>query len=865
MIKCHELRIGAIGWVAAFAMSTADAASAADADTLSRVEAAMQASAATAIPQAPLHVQPCTGGMAAGVYPCSNVDLLEFIPHATFATAAGNSVKTNSLWGWTDPVTGHEWVLLGLNNGTAFIDISDPEAPLYAGKLPTHIGTSNTWRDVRVYQNHAYIVSEQAGHGMQVFDLTQLRNVLAPPVIFSETAFYNRVSNTHTISINEDSGYAYLVGTTGTNGNANVQTCGGNMHIVNLANPASPQFVSCYNDGGYIHENQCFTYHGPDLDCDPVAAGNQSCAGREICLASRGSAHKLDIIDVSNHAAPVRLSSLPYNAVGYAHQAWFSEDQRFILLNDELDEQNAGNATRTWIFDAANLNAVTVSGGNGYFDHATPAIDHNLYVRGNFVFESNYKAGLRILALSNLAQSQLTEVGYFDLFPASNSADFDGTWNNYPFFASGVIPVSHLSQGLYLLRPTNLCSSSAAPTALTAAANGANRIDLAWSGSGTPGRSYTVERASGGCAGSFAPIASALATPAFSDTTASGTVNYGYRISETDASGYCYSAASTCVEASTSGSCTAAPAFAGLSSAANARLASCQINLSWPAATPFCGGPAGYSVYRGDNDSFVPAPGNRIAEGLLGLSFEDRTAVNGALNYYVVRASDAGSGAQDSNLVRRSAMASGSVVDGNFVSGAEIGDPILDTGAAPKIDPTAAPDHAGWHVSSGRFHQGLRSFFSTSSSALCVSLVTEAITLTPAQVSQLRFWTAWDMQASFDGGIVEISTNDGLSWTRLTPSGGYPGSITHTGNTCAGLANGTPAFTGTNLSWQQKSIDLSAYAGQTVKLAWRYGSDASIDNEGWYVDDIELTHAQVAGVCSSEAIHADGFEGAAGK
>ncbi len=101
-------------------------------------------------------------------------------------------------------------------------------------------------------------------------------------------------------------------------------------------------------------------------------------------------------------------------------------------------------------------------------------------------------------------------------------------------------------------------------------------------------------------------------------------------------------------------------------------------------------------------------------------------------------------------------------------------------------------------------------------------------------------------------------------WTRLTPTGGYPGSITHAGNACAGLANGTPAFTGTNLTWQQKSIDLSAYAGQTVKLAWRYGSDASIDNEGWYVDDIELTHAQVAGVCSSEAVHADGFEGAVG-
>src|SRR5687768_11332894 len=127
-----------------------------DIEALARVESALEAAAAASTPMAPEHLQPCVGGLAAGVYPCSNVDLLEFMPHSTFGTAA-TGVKTNSLWGWTDPVTGHEWVLLGLNNGTAFIDVTNPEAPVYAGKLPTHTGTSNTWRDVRVYQNHAYV------------------------------------------------------------------------------------------------------------------------------------------------------------------------------------------------------------------------------------------------------------------------------------------------------------------------------------------------------------------------------------------------------------------------------------------------------------------------------------------------------------------------------------------------------------------------------------------------------------------------------------------------------------------------------------------------------------------------------------
>jgi len=839
------------------AVSPADA----DAEALARLESALESAAAASTPMAPEHLQACVGGLAAGVYPCSNIDLLEFIPHATFGTAA-TSVKTNSLWGWTDPVTGHEWVLLGLNNGTAFVDITNPEAPVYAGKLMTHNGTSNTWRDVRIYQNHAYIVSEQVGHGMQVFDLTQLRDVVSPPVIFGETEHYDKVSNTHTISINEATGYAYLVGTTGTGGNPNVVTCGGNMHVVSLANPVSPQFVGCYNDGGYVHENQCFVYHGPDLDCDPVAPGAQACAGREICLAARGSAHRLDILDVTNHAAPVRLSSLQYNTSGFSHQAWFTEDHRYILLNDELDEQNQGNPTRTYVFDALNLNAVVPSGGNGYFDHATPAIDHNLYVRGNFVFQSNYQAGLRILALSNLAQSQLTEVGFFDVYPANNDSDFDGTWNHYPFFASGVIPVSHISQGLYLVRPTNLCTNAPAPAGLTATPNGDHRIDLDWTGSGAAGNRFTVERALGGCGGTFAPLASGLETPSYDDLTASGVVTYGYRIRESDQAGLCNSAPSTCVEATTTGSCTAAPVFAGLTSATNDAQSTCGITLVWETpATPHCGGPPAYAVYRGATDTFVPSPSNRIVQGVPGGTFHDSAPPPGALAFYVVRATDGANGSEEANIVRRSTTPTGSPVDGTFVSGAEVGDPALETLAPVATEDVGNVEHAGWHFSSARRHAGTRSFFSTSSSALCVSLQTTQLTLTAGQASQLTFWTGWDTQAGFDGGIVEVSTDGGASWGQLTPAGGYPNAITQNGNACAALPSGTPAFSSSSqLTWQQKTVDLSPYAGQTLRLSWRYGSDSGVNNEGWYVDDIAVTHVQIPGSCSLVPLLADGFE-----
>ncbi len=834
----------------ALCLLPASALATTDAEILAQVESALRASAATATPLAPEHLQACTGGMAAGIYPCSNVDLVEFMSHTLFGTDSSDSVKTNSLWGWTDPLTGHEWVLLGLNNGTAFIDITDPEAPLYAGKLPSHNGIVSTWRDVREYQNYAYIVVDNGGaHGMQVFDLTQLRGVTTPPATFDETAHYAGVTNTHTISITRETGYAYLVGS---------NTCSTGLHIVSLANPASPQFVACYDDGGYIHENQCFVYHGPDT----------TYSGHEICLAARGSAHNLDILDVTNHASPVRLDSLHYNTTGYSHQAWFTDDHRYILLNDELDEQQGGSSTRTHIFDALDLDNLVKAGANGYFTHSTPAIDHNLYVRANFVFESNYTAGLRILALTDLSQAQLTEVGFFDLFPAHDNDVFDGTWNNYPFFASGNIPASHISQGLFILRPTNLCTMPAAPTGFSAVANGPNRIDLDWTGSGAVGATFRVQRALGGCGGAFETIATGLTSPSYDDLLASGVVTYGYRVQERDATGICSSETSACVEASTTGDCTAPPAFAGIASAVNQGTTACAVNLAWPASTVYCGGPATYSVYRGATDNFVPSASNRIAEGLSGLAYSDTGAPSLTPSYYVVRAVDAASSTEDSNIVHLGATASGPSQDGTFGSGAEIGDPTLDTIAGPtetEADGGAggalAPEHAGWHLSTAQAHAGTRSFFSTSSSSLCVSLEAGPLTLTATEPTHdLTFWTGWDIEPTWDGGIVEISTNGGASWTRLTPAGGYPNVITNSGNACAAMPPGTPAFSSAaQLTWQQKSIDLAAYAGQTVKLAWRYGSDSAVNEEGWYVDDLALTHTQVPGACTSNLIFADGF------
>mgnify|MGYP000210952249 CR=1 FL=1 len=816
----------------------ASARAATPADAL--MQAIEDARPAAPEPLAPMHATPCVNGFA-GAYPCSNIDLLAFEPVANFG-----ATTTNSLWGWTDPQTNIEYALVGANNRTAFYDLSTPDHPRYVGWLPTHTGSS-IWRDVRVYANHAYVVADNNGaHGMQVFNLALLRGVTTPTQ-FAETAWYNgatgnTITNVHTIAINEQTGYAYLPGST---------SCGGGgLHMVDIRIPANPVFAGCGSTGHYVHESQCWNYAGPDA----------TYAGHEICVEANGPTDRIALVDVTNKAAPVTLASAPYAGSGYPHQGWLTEDHRYLLVNDELDESSLGHNARTYVWDVSDLDNPVLK---GYHQHALGVIDHNLYLHGNYVYESNYESGVRILELDNLSQAKLKEVAYFDTYPNDNSPNFNGSWNNYRFPGSGIVIATGIDEGFFVLEP-QLCAAAPAPAGLSAAAAGDNRIDLAWS-AGT-GTAWRVERAQGGCGGNFTTIADDLASTSFSDTSASGTVNYGYRVSAR--AGTCASPASTCVEAQAPGQCTAAPLFAGVASAQSPGTANCRVDLGWSSAAPACGS-ASYNVYRGSASGFVPAPGNRIAQGVAGTGFADASAVPNQRSWYVVRAVDSASGAEDANATEREATAVGPLADGTFATGAEPGETILDSTADAQFEAgksLATPKHIGWHTNTVRKHGGIQSFWSTRSTNLCVSLVTPPIALTAGQSTQLSWWQAFDIRAG-DGAVLEVSTN-GTNWTRLTPIGGYGGTVSATGGTLCGIAQGAAAFVGqnTNPTFAQKSIDLSAYAGQTVQVRWLYRTDAGTTTaslgEGWFVDDIALSHAQVPGTCAAlpDALFSNGFE-----
>ncbi len=368
---------------------------------------------------------PCSGGFSDG-YPCNGYFLQSQITLGQMNASAGNDS-----WGWVDPDTGKEYALIGLTNGTAFIDISDPVNPIYLGKLPTAT-ESSSWRDIKVYQNFAFVVSEAFNHGMQIFDLTRLRNVTNPPVTFSVDADYDGFGSAHNIVINEDTGYAYAVGT---------RTFNGGPHFVNIQDPFNPIGEGGFSIDDYSHDAQVVTYNGPDTDY----------TGREILIGSNET--EISIVDVTNKANPIPISTVSYSNVGYTHQGWFTEDERYFILGDETDELSIGGNTRTIIFDFNDLDNPQLD--FEYFG-PTEAIDHNGYVLGDKFYMANYRAGLRVIDVSDIANGNMVEIGSFDTYPANNRANFDGAWSVYPYLPSGNIIISDINSGFFLVRDVNL-------------------------------------------------------------------------------------------------------------------------------------------------------------------------------------------------------------------------------------------------------------------------------------------------------------------------------------------------------------------------------------------------------------------------
>ena len=73
------------------------------------------------------------------------------------------SVGYNDIWGYVDG-SGNEYALLGVENGTSIVNVTDPANPVQVVFIPG--GSTSAWRDIKTWGNYAYVVSDFTSDGL---------------------------------------------------------------------------------------------------------------------------------------------------------------------------------------------------------------------------------------------------------------------------------------------------------------------------------------------------------------------------------------------------------------------------------------------------------------------------------------------------------------------------------------------------------------------------------------------------------------------------------------------------------------------------------------------------------------------------
>lgn len=395
------------------------------------------------------HSAPCVNGQADG-FQCDSLGLLSQIS-LTDLGAQGPNQAANDIWGFVDLNTEREYAIIGYNVGTAVVEVTDPENPKIIGRIS---GQNTVWRDIKVYQfydqttqrflAYAYVTADNANDGIVIIDLTELPNriSLANRVTVERSAHNVYIANVDYTTGLAQTGLSPVLYTAG------ADLSDGAFRGYSIDNPTSPVLLEAGN-GGYMHDASSFTITDSRKDTQ-CANATTSC---DVLLDFNETSFQLwDVTNVSN---PVLLSERAYSNVAYVHSGWWSEDRRYLFVQDELDESNNNLNTTLRVFDLNDLlNPVLASVWTG----PSAAIDHNGFVKGNRYYMSNYERGITVLDISD--PTNLVEVGFFDTIPNSNRAAFNGSWGTYPYLPSGNVLLSDDTGGLFVLSDDTLTSAA---------------------------------------------------------------------------------------------------------------------------------------------------------------------------------------------------------------------------------------------------------------------------------------------------------------------------------------------------------------------------------------------------------------------
>lgn len=393
----------------------------------------------TALQQTPAAPTNCVYGFA-GQFPCRHLDFWSQIPLVQFSS---KPVSAANVWGFVDLNDNREYAVVGLRNGTAIVEVTDPANPREVVTIP---GNASPWREVKVYQRHdgvrwrayTYVTTEASNSGVQVIDMSGLPQTAALVRAITDT------SSQHTLYVSniDYSTNAALPGATPMLFVAGSNLSPGSWRAYSLADPTFPQFVSSAPSGGYMHDSTSLLI--TDARAAQCAPGHNPC---EVLVDF--NVDQVQLWDTTNELQPVLLGTATNPNNRYIHSGWPTASGSHVIFHDELEEIQLAVPTRLYTLDLANLRAPTVQIS---YTGPTTTTDHNGYMRGTNYYLSHYRRGIVVFDAAD--PNALVEIAYFDnyLAPASNIAGTDGTWGVYPFLPSGNLLVSDIENGLFVLR-----------------------------------------------------------------------------------------------------------------------------------------------------------------------------------------------------------------------------------------------------------------------------------------------------------------------------------------------------------------------------------------------------------------------------
>lgn len=314
----------------------------------------------------------------------------------------------NDIWGWKNEADGVEYAIVGLRNGVSIVSLADPDNAVEVQYIP---GASSTWRDIKTYGNFAY-VSNETSNGVAVIDLSGLPDA-APAYDWQPDlpSFGGVLSSIHNLFIDEF-GIMYISGSNLNNGG---------MLMVDVAtDPANPAFIAAappvYAHDVYVRDNRMFA--------SEIYAGN------------------VTIYDVSDKENVLLLAS-QMTPFAFTHNAWLNDAGDVVFTTDERGDAPVA------AYDISDLdNIVELDQYLPIETLGAGVIPHNVHVWNDWLVISYYTDGGIIVDASR--PENLIEVGNFDTFLGGDGG-FSGAWGLYPFLPSGMVLVSDIGNGLYVL------------------------------------------------------------------------------------------------------------------------------------------------------------------------------------------------------------------------------------------------------------------------------------------------------------------------------------------------------------------------------------------------------------------------------